>query len=246
MLRIVKSPADAPPVNTNELVLVQGMAATKATLAEWNRDPWGTLRIWLGWSLLTAVGLLVAVYAVARLSTPDATQLIIPGVQRDAHLSDAQHVLMKNSLVLALHGMACVAGFLAGSAVPQQAQFKTGINRWVHEKAGPFAIAFVVCATTFSLCTQAYVIGNATSTVAHNLGISELKLLLALSIHAIPELTALFLPLAAWVVASRKGEWEKLLAATAVTVGLAVPVLLASCFVEVYVTPHVISNLAGL
>jgi hypothetical protein len=245
MLTIVKPPADAPRVNTNELVLVQGMAATKATLAEWNRDPWGTLRVWLGWSLLTAVGLLVAVYVVAQMSTPDATRLIIPGVQRDATLGDAGHVLLKNSLVLALHGMACVAGFLAGSAVPQQAQFKTGINRWVHEKAGPFAIVFVVCATTFSLCTQAYVIGNATSTVAANLGISELKLLLALSIHAIPELTALFLPLAAWVVASRKGEWEKLLAATAVTVGLAIPVLLASCFVEVYVTPRVISDLAG-
>jgi hypothetical protein len=246
MLRLVGDSADAPPVNTNELVLVQGMAATKATLAEWNRDPWGTLKVWLGWSVLTAVGLLVAVYAVARMSTPDATRLFIPGVQREATLADAGSVLGRNALVLALHGMACVAGFLAGSAVPQQAQFKTGLNKWVHEKAGPFAIAFVVCATTFSLCTQAYVIGNATSTVAANLGVSELKLLLALSIHAIPELTALFLPLAAWVVASRHGDWHKLLAATAVTVGLAIPVLLASCFVEVYVTPHVIRDLAGL
>jgi hypothetical protein len=238
--------ADGQPVNTNELVLVQGMAATKETLAEWNRDPWGTLRGWLGWSLLTAVGLLVAVYAVARMSTPDATLLIIPGVQREATFADAEHVLLKNSLVLALHGMACVAGFLAGSAVPQQAQYKTGLNKWVHEKAGPFAIAFVIAATTFSLCTQAYVIGSATATVAENLGISPLKLLLALSIHAIPELTALFLPLAAWVVASRRGDWHKLLAATVVTVGIAIPVLLAACMVEVYLTPDVIRSLAGL
>jgi zinc transporter ZupT len=232
-------------MNANELVLVQGMAATKETLAEWNRRPWATMRVWLAWSLFTAIGLLVAVYVVARLSTPDATRLIIPGVQRPADLGDAGHVLLRNSLVLALHAMACVAGFLAGSAVPQQAQYKRGINKWVHEKAGPFAIAFVVCATTFSLCTQAYVLGNATATVADNLGISELKLLLALSIHAIPELTALFLPLAAWVVASRRGEWHKLLAATAVTVGVAVPVLLVSCFVEVYVTPDVIRSIAG-
>ena len=246
MLRPVRRPADGHPVNTNELVLVQGMAATRETLAEWNRDPWRALRGWLGWALLTAVGLLVAVYAVARMSTPDATLLIIPGVQREANFGDVEHVLLKNSLVLALHGMACVAGFLAGSAVPQQAQFKTGINKWVHEKAGPFAIAFVVCATTFSLCTQAYVIGSATSTVAANLGISELKLLLALSIHAVPELTALFLPLAAWVVASRRGDWHKLLAATVVTVGLAVPVLFVSSLVEVYVTPDVIRSMAGL
>jgi hypothetical protein len=246
MLTDMRRRADGQPVNSNELVLVQGMAATKATLAEWNRAPWATLRGWLGWSLMTAVGLLIAVYAVARMSTPDATLLIIPGVQREATFADAEHVLLKNSLVLALHGMACVAGFLAGSAVPQQAQYKTGLNKWVHEKAGPFAIVFVVAATTFSLLTQAYVIGNATSTVAANLGISPLKLLLALSIHAIPELTALFLPLAAWVVASRRGDWHKLLAATVVTVGLAIPVLFIACMVEVYVTPDVIRSIAGL
>ncbi len=232
-------------VNTNELVLVQGMAATKETLAEWNRAPWATLRVWLGWSLLTALGLLVAVYVVAFFALPDQTRLKIPGVYGPAAFDDVTRVLLRNSLVLALHGMACVAGFLAGSAVPQQAQYKTGVSKWVHEKAGPFAIAFVVCATTFSLFTQAYVLGNDTSTIANQLGISELKLLLAVSIHAIPELTALFLPLAAWVVASRRREWHKLLAATAVTVGVAIPVLLVSCFVEVYVTPNIIRSLAG-
>lgn len=232
-------------MNTNELVLVQGMAATKETLAEWNRAPWATLRVWLGWSVLTAVGLLVAVYVVAAFAYPDPTRLTIPGVHYPVDSGDVQRVLLKNSLVLALHAMACVAGFLAGSAVPQQAQFKTGISKWVHEKAGPFAIAFVVAATTFSLATQAYVLGNATATVANTLDISEAKLLLALSIHAIPELTALFLPLAAWVVASRRGDWHKLLAATAVTVGLAIPVLLAACLVEVYVTPQIIVELMG-
>src|SRR5687768_1693883 len=136
-----------PVVNTNELVLVQGMAATKETLAEWNRAPWTTVRVWLGWSLLTALGLLVAVYVVAFFAFPDPTKLVIPGVYGGADFGDVGRVLLRNSLVLALHGMACVAGFLAGSAVPQQAQFKTGISKWVHEKAGPFAIAFVVCAT---------------------------------------------------------------------------------------------------
>ena len=43
--------------------------------------------------------------------------------------------------------------------------------------------------------------------------------------HAIPELIALFLPLAAWIIASRRGEWDQLLAATVVTVAIAVPVL---------------------
>ena len=43
--------------------------------------------------------------------------------------------------------------------------------------------------------------------------------------HAIPELTALFLPLAAWLIASRRGEWNQLLAATFITVALAIPAL---------------------
>jgi uncharacterized membrane protein SpoIIM required for sporulation len=63
-------------------------------------------------------------------------------------------------------------------------------------------------------------------------------LLLGVLPHAIPELIALFLPLAAWIIASRRGEWEQLLAATVVTVAVAVPVLVVAAFIEVYVSPH--------
>ena len=229
----------------NELVLVQGMADTKATLAEWNLRPWPVFRTWLFWSLTTAFGLLAAVWVVAKLSTPDPTPVVLPGIGRDPTVGDAGHLLFRNSLVLALHSMACVAGFMAGSTVPQQAALRTGFSRWIHEKSGRFAIAFVVAATTFSLCTQAYALGHSASTVAYHLGMSPGRLLVGLSLHAIPELTALFLPLAAWVVASRRGDWHKLLAATVVTTALAVPVLVTACFVEVYVTPHVIVSLAG-
>lgn len=231
-------------MDVNELVLVQGMADTKATLAEWNRAPWPVFRTWLFWSVATALGLLVATWLVATQTTPDPTPTILPGVGRDAHLSDAGHVLFRNSLVLALHSMACVAGFMAGSTLPQQAALRSGFSRWVHEKSGKFAIAFVCAATLFSLCTQAYAIGGSTATVAYHLGMSPAKLLLGLSLHALPELTALFLPLAAWVVASRRGDWHKLLAATVVTTAIAIPVLVTACFVEVYVTPHLILALS--
>ena len=46
------------------------------------------------------------------------------------------------------------------------------------------------------------------------LRVSPGTLLLGVLPHAIPELIALFLPLAAWIIASRRGEWEQLLAAT--------------------------------
>ena len=53
-------------------------------------------------------------------------------------------------------------------------------------------------------------------------------LLLGVLPHAIPELIALFLPLAAWIIASRRGEWDQLLAATVVTVAIAVPMLVVA------------------
>jgi hypothetical protein len=146
----------------------------------------------------------------------------------------------RNLLVLALHAMACVAGFMAGSSLPQIAEQHTGFSRWVHQKAGPLAIGFVVCATTFSLATQAYALGSAASTIAWHFDTSPGVLLLMLLPHALPELTALFLPLAAWIIASRAGRWSDLLAATFVTTALALPVLLAACTVEIFVTPLLI------
>src|SRR4051794_29517054 len=113
-------------MNTNDLVLVRGIDATKSTLRRWNQDPWPVLRAWVGWSVLTAVALLLAVYVVARLSQPDPSHLALPGVNVDVHASDITHLLFRNALVLALHAMACVAGFIAGSSVPQLAAERTG------------------------------------------------------------------------------------------------------------------------
>jgi hypothetical protein len=231
-------------VSVNDLVLVQGMKDTRATLDEWNRAPFRVLRDWLLLSLAVSVALLAAVWVVATLSTPDSTPLLLPGVHYRAHLSDAARVLYHNSLVLALHVMACVAGFIAGSSLPQSASQRTGLSRLIHEKAGPLAIGFVACATTFSLVTQAYVLGGGVSTVSAEMHMSRELLLVALLPHALPELVALFLPLAAWLVASRRGEWHKLLAATFVTFALSAPVLVMTALIEVYVSPHLLLALA--
>ena len=64
-----------------------------------------------------------------------------------------------------------------------------------------------------------------------------------MSVHALPELVALFLPLAAWIVASRQGDWHELLAATFVTVAIAVPVLVVSAVVELFLTPRLLEML---
>jgi hypothetical protein len=227
------------------MALVQGMADTRAALATWQRKPFDVVRPWAVGALLVAVGLLFATWAIATLSTPDFTQLHFAGVTDPATLGDYGFVLFRNSLVLTLHALACVAGFIAGSSLPQVAEGKSGISLRLHKVAGPAAIAFVLCATLFSLATQAYVLGGDASTLARQLGLSPAELLAVISLHAVPELFALFLPLAAWTIASRRGRWEELLAATVVTVALAIPILLLAAAVEVWVTPRVLVALAG-
>jgi hypothetical protein len=227
-------------VRTDDLVLVQGLKDTRGTLAAWNRRPWPVIGAWLAGSLAVTAVLLFAVWVVAGVSTPDSSGVILPGVGSKPHLSDLGPILFRNSLVLALHAFACIAGFIAGSSLPQTAERYSGTWRWIHDKAGPLAIGFVVGATTFSLCTQAYVLGGAASTISAEFHRSPGGLLLTLLPHAVPELVALFLPLAAWIIASRRGQWNQLLAATFVTVAIAAPMLILSGLIEVFVWPKLL------
>jgi len=231
-------------VQTSDLVLVRGMADTRATLAGWNERPGPVLGRWLAGALAISLLLLLAVWIIAGLSIPDPRPTFLKS-HDDPTLARVAHVVWRNLLVLALHAMACVAGFIAGSSLPLEARRRSGLSRWVHDKAGPLAIAFVVAATGFSLFTQAIVLGAGAASLGAELHVPTALLLVGLTPHAIPELVALFLPLAAWIFASRRGAWHELLAATVVTVGIAVPVLIMAAFVEVYVSPGVLRSLAG-
>lgn len=238
-----RPPADSRVVNLHDLALAQGLRRTRATLGEWRADSWSIVPVWVGWSALIAAGLLTAVWLVARGVAPDASLLPDPGGEARGGAGEVGRVLALNALVLALHAMACVAGFIAGYAVPGAAELRSGWSRWVHEQAARLAIAFVACATLFSLATQALALGLGTSALAAQLGTTPGWLLLALLPHAAPELCALFLPLAAWVIAARRGAWHQLLAATMLTVAIAVPVLVGAALVEVYVTPPLVDAL---
>jgi hypothetical protein len=196
-------------------------------------------------SLGAATALLLAVWLIATIAGPSGFPELDRPPLRIGHPLDVTNILGRNALVLAFHAMACVAGFIAGSSLPLQAREQSGIRRALHEHGGRFAILFVIAATTFSLSVQALVIGNEAASVAAKLHTSVATLLIALLPHALPELAALFLPLAAWIIASRRGEWEQLLAATLVTLAISVPTLLVSALIEVYVSPHLLSALVG-
>ena len=228
----------------NDHVFSHGIEDTRETIDAWRTGRWRVLRGWAALSLAIALALLGATWVVAGLLTPDLTPIHLPGLTTPADPGDLLPILYRNSLVLALHATACVAGFIAGASMPIAAAQRTGISRWIHVKAGELAILFVCAVTVFSLGTQALYLGFQGSALAYQLHISRLELILSVLPHAIPELTALFLPLAAWLIASRRGEWNQLLAATVVTVMLPIPTLVLAALVEVYVWPHILSGLS--
>jgi Stage II sporulation protein M len=230
-------------MDASAYAFAHGVRHTKATLRAWQKTPGRVLGRWTAGSSLAALCLLLAVWLISSLDGGYEQIITLRPPFAVGDSGDVVSVLRRNMLVLALHAMACVAGFIAGSSLPLQAAHRKGLSRWIHEHGGRLAIAFVVGATTFSLSAQAYLLGRALASVALTLETSPGLLLLGVLPHALPELVALFLPLAAWIIASRRGEWEQLLAATLVTVAIALPVLLASAFIEVYVSPRLLAAL---
>ena len=233
-------------MDSSAYAFAHGVKHTRATLEGWQRHPLRVVGRWTAGSAVAAAGLLAAVWVVAAVDSGYSRILQLQPPFAVGGDGDVLHVLRNNLMVLALHAMACVAGFIAGSSLPLQAEQHTGVSRWLHEHGGRIAIAFVVVATTFSLSAQAYLIGHTLAGISSFLRVSPALLLLGVLPHAIPELVALFLPLAAWIIACRRGVGEQLLAATFVTVAIAVPVLVVAAFVEVYVSPHLFAALTHI
>jgi hypothetical protein len=190
-------------VSANEYVLAQGLRDTHSTFAIWQRGRWSVLGGWAALSLAIACTLLGATWVVAGIATPDISPITLAGVTHPVNVLDFLRIMERNGLVLAFHATACVAGFIAGASMPIAASNRTGFSRWVHVKAGEFAIVFVVAVTFFSLSIQALTLGFQAATLAWHLQIGHGALILSVLPQALIELTALFLPLAAWILASR-------------------------------------------
>lgn len=217
-----------------------GSGGIRGALPAWARRSGPLLRASLVPSLAGAVALLAAGLLVARLLpgylTPGAPQ---PG--HSGRLAHAAAILSDSVGVLALHALACAAGFIAGAWLPRLARSYTGWTAVLHRRAGQLIAAFLIDATLFSLSEQAMRMGAQTAGMARALGVSPELLLMALAPHVLPELTVLFLPLAAWRIASRRRSWDALPATAGAIVMLALPVLAACAAWEAYVSPHVIA-----
>ena len=232
-------------MNVDDLVLVQGMRDTRVALARWNTRPWSVLRVWFGGALVVACAAARGLGDRLGVGRRSHDRTAPRAQRRRRHGRRAHDPLPK--LAGARPARVRLRGRLhrrqLASALGRAAQRAVAL---VHEKARPIALGWVVLVTCFSLATQAYALGLTGAQLANQLWISPGVLVLTVLPHAIPELVALFLPLAAWTIASRRDEWGDLLAATFVTVAIAIPILVAAATWEVYVWPHILRIVSPL
>ena len=202
-LRSPGSRADEQAMDASAYAFAHGVRYTRTTLRAWQRHPGAVLGRWFAGSALAAFGLLVAVLVVSVLSVGYVQIVTLGPPFAVGDGADVLNVLGHNLLVLTLHAMACIAGFIAGSSLPLQASSRSGLSRWVHEHGGRIAIVFV-CLRDRLLAVDPGLYARPHPRRRRPLpgslpGAAPAGVLP----HAIGELIALFLPLAAWIIASR-------------------------------------------
>ena len=122
-------------MDASAYALVHGVRRTRETLAVWQERPWPVLRGWLAGSLAASALLLLAIWAVSLHHSGGGPVALRRPPFVVGGPADVVRILGHNLLVLTLHAMACVAGFIAGSSLPLQACYRTGLMRKLHEGA---------------------------------------------------------------------------------------------------------------
>jgi hypothetical protein len=186
-------------------------------------------------ALAAAIALLVGVLAVALFSGP-AVQVPPSGPPFVAgSITDAATILGGNLLVLILYAMGCVAASIIQ-------RWRTGDGRPMtapRELVSRLATAILIGLLLFAACRQAHALGHRLAGFSEYFYASRWRLWLGVLPHALPELTGIFLPVAAWRVASRQGRDRELLALTVAAVLAALPLLATAALIETYVSPKV-------
>lgn len=215
-----------------ELAVVRGWPEARETIAGWVRSPVGVVGPWV--ALAAAIGmLLLALVWIVGANSP-----AIPS-REHFHLltvkdwqADAIRLFRNNMLVLALHGFACLAGFIVYTAMRDPVKSDNARLDELTRTIALVAVLFVPIATVLSIGTQAWVLGSRAAVLAVSFDLPVGTILRTTTLHSIPELAAVFLPLAAAIVLQVRGRADQLLAATLVSVVIAVPVIAIAAVVE--------------
>ena len=227
----------------NEHVFSHGMQDTRETFEAWNGHPWAVLRGWLALSVAIALTLLGAVWVVA--GHADAGPHPDPpagpdraGGARPTCCRSSGATRWSSPCTRPPASPASSPAPRCRSPPPSAPASRAGSTS---RRASSRSSSSARSRSSRSPPRPS----TSASRARHRLPAGHLPrsiLILSVLPHAIPELAALFLPLAAWLIASRRGEWNQLLAATFITVVLAIPVLVVAATVEVYVWPHILES----
>jgi hypothetical protein len=203
------------------VALPSGAAWTRALFAVWAQRPLPTLAPWALGSLAIGLALLGAALGVALLAGP--SEFYTPVfADPSAGINDVGRIVVRNTTVLGLQLLVCF-GFYAA-----------------HARGRRDALWIIGALSAYSLLSQAWRLGHDLASAADSLGLSAAGLTLRLSLHAVPELTAVFLPLAASIALMRRGRHENLAAAAALTGIVAFPVVVVAATIEVFLTRYVV------
>lgn len=232
--------AVAPASNADEAAAARlaardaAIADTRHALASWLRHP-SQLLPWVALSAVVSAILLLATYIVAITTQADPTGGALIAADPSARWVDFGFVLGRNFTVLLLHLLVCFATYLVRRSIPIQAGELSGVQGWVHRHAQRPALILVIALTVFSIFQQAVNLGHGLASVAAQGTMGEAAILVRLLPHAVPELIAVFLPLAAVVWLEAKDRNRDLLAAVAACTVIAIPVIVVSAWIEVVV-----------
>ena len=188
---------------------------------------------WVAGSFLIGALLLAGALVVATLSVPGVDPYTPVFADPAAGVADALRIFARNSLVLAMYSLVCVAIYVATRPAPLRASR-------VQERAGPLAVLVICGLVAYSLLSQVWVLGHQLASAAHTLGYSDAGLLIRLCVHAAPELTSVFLPLAACIRLMRGARDDDLAAAGLLCFSLALPFVATCAVIETFVTRAVI------
>ena len=238
--------AEPVAIDAEREAFAVGVSDVRESFARWNRDGGAIVRVWMGTSLLLGIALLVATWLVSLHAARAQVIDPVPTFSTVPSLTEALHLVRRNGLVLLMHSLICVAGYMALTSMPIVARGYTGWRRRAHLLAGPVAIVFVTMVTIGSFALQSWALGSAAPAIALAYDLQTWQLLLVVSPHALPELTAVFLPLGAWLVLARRRAFGDLLAASVLASVVALPLLAIATITEVWVTPRLLEQLTGV
>lgn len=154
------------------------------------------------------------------------------------------YIVKRNLLVLGLHFFACMIGALVGRRhrrLPDSWQRWQVLDRELPGWMARGALIYALAATSLSLILQTIGLSIQLANLSAYTHLAAAELIGIVSLHAIPELVALFLPFGLLLYSTYREDLHRLELLVWQSLAISLPVLLVAAALETWVTPHLIS-----